>query len=147
MTVKKFSRTWNSSTQPRKQRKYRSNAPLHVKQKLLHTHLSKELRGKYSKRSIQLKTGDKVKVQRGQHKGKEGKVERINLKRERVYVTGVEYVKKDGLKQLVALNASNLTITSLVLDDKKRKAKLEGKKQDQKKESKTRFEKKSKFKN
>jgi large subunit ribosomal protein L24 len=125
MAEKKFSRTWVSSIQPRKQRKYRSNAPLHIKQKMLSANLSKELRGKYTKRSIQIKTGDKVKVQRGQHKGKEGKVERVNLKKERVYVTGVEYVKKDGSKQLVALNASNLTITSLILDDKKRKAKLE----------------------
>ena len=38
-----FSKHWKSSKQPRKQRKYRAKAPLHIKRKLLNVNLSKEL--------------------------------------------------------------------------------------------------------
>ena len=40
---KKFSNAWIGSKQPRKQRKYRHNAPLNVRNKFLSSHLSKEL--------------------------------------------------------------------------------------------------------
>jgi len=121
------------SVQPRKQRKFRYNAPLHYRQKFLHVHLSPELRKKYTFRNIQLKVGDKAKVLRGNFKKKEGKVEKINLKREHVLITGLERIKKEGAKMLVPFHPSNLMITELNLDDKKRKAKLEGKNKTQKK--------------
>ena len=46
---------WKSSKQPRKQRKYIANAPLHIKIKLTGVNLAKELRKKYQKRSIPLR--------------------------------------------------------------------------------------------
>jgi large subunit ribosomal protein L24 len=119
-----FSTTWKKSTQPRKQHKYRYTAPLHVKQKLVHVHLSSELKKKHGLRNVQIKKGDKIKVSRGQHKKKEGKVERVSVKREKVYITGIEFIKKDGAKTLVALSPSNLIIVELDLSDKKRKQKL-----------------------
>jgi len=39
----KFSTTWKASKQPRKQRKYSANAPLHIKRKMLSANLSKTL--------------------------------------------------------------------------------------------------------
>lgn len=120
----KFSKTWNSSTQPRKQRKYKYNAPLHVKQKFLSTNLSKELRDKYGLRNITVRKGDKVKILRGTHKGKEGKVEEVNIKKSKVYITKIERTKKDGSKTRVPITISNMQITELNLDDKKRKQKL-----------------------
>ena len=125
--MKKFSRTWKSSRKQRKQRKFRSGAPLHVKQKFVHTHLSKDLRKKYSKRSIGLRKGDKIKVMLGQFRKHEGKVERIDLKKTRVFVNGVEITKKDGTKKMLALNPSNLMIIELNLDDKFRQKSLERK--------------------
>ncbi len=127
MTEKKFSTSWKRSTQPRKQRKYRHNLPLHLKQKMLHVHLSPELRKKYEIRNILIRKGDKVRVMRGQFAKKEGVVERVNLKRERVYVNGIENIKKDGTKLLYPLNSSNLMILSFDLSDKIRKQKLENK--------------------
>lgn len=124
---KKFSMAWIKSTQPRKQRKYRSNAPLHTKQKFLGCHLSKDLIKKYGKRSITIVQGDKVKILRGQFKGKDGKVDRVSVKQTKVYVIGIERTKKEGSKSMHALDPSNLTITELNLDDKKRKAALERK--------------------
>src|SRR3989338_2103326 len=118
---KKFSTSWKSSTQPRKQRKYRYNAPLHVRQKLVHVHLSRELRQKHGTRAVQVRKGDKVKVMRGKFKKQEGKVERVNLKRERIFVTGLEYAKKNASKVPVAFNPSNLMITVVEINDKRRK--------------------------
>lgn len=125
--MKEFSKTWKSSKKPRKQRKYRASAPLHIKQKFIHSHLSKELRKKYGKRSIGLRKGDKVKVMRGQFRKHEGKIENIDLKKTRVFVSGVEATKKEGTKKLIALNPSNLMVTELSLDDKFRQKMLERK--------------------
>ncbi len=132
MKTKTFSVGWKRSTQPRKQRKYNYQAPLHLKQKMMHAHLSKELRAKYGTRNTQLKTGDKVKVMRGQFAKKEGKVEKIFLKRGEVYITGIEIIKKDGSKTLIALKASQLLITELSLSDKLRKEKMESHKKTEK---------------
>jgi large subunit ribosomal protein L24 len=122
---KKFSTSWISSTQTRKQRKYRANAPLHTQQKFVGVHLSKELRTKYGVRSVPLRKGDTVKVCRGQYKGKTGKVEEISLKKNKIFLEGINIVKKEGSKSRIPLNPTNLMITSLVLEDKKRKAKIE----------------------
>jgi large subunit ribosomal protein L24 len=75
-----------------------------------------------------LKKGDRVKVLRGQFAKKEGKVEKINLKQEKVFVTGIEIIKKDGGKLPFALLPAKLMILELDLGDKLRKEKLESKK-------------------
>ena len=125
--MKNFSSTWKSSKKPRKQRKYRLSAPLHIKQKFVQSHLSKDLRKKYGKRSIGLRKGDKVKIMQGQFKKHEGKIEMIDLKKTRVFVNGVELTKRDGTKRLFALHPSNLMITELNLEDKLRQKALERK--------------------
>ena len=119
---KKFSRSWIKSKQPRKQRKYSHNAPLHIKGKLMSAHLSKDLMKKYNRRSIRLRKGDKVIVLRGQFKKKKGNVERVDLKKSKVYISGVEMIKKDGTKVFYPVHPSNLAVTELNLDDKKRMA-------------------------
>lgn len=120
----KFSTNWRKSVQPRKQRKYRYNAPLHIKQKFMHSRLSKELQKKYEKKTFSLKKGDKVKVVRGQFKKHENKVEKIYLKKCKVIVTGIEITKKDGNKTRYPIHPSNLIITELNIDDKMREKAL-----------------------
>lgn len=120
-----FSTKWKRSKQSRKQRRYRYNAPLHIKQKFVKAHLSKELRKKYKKRAIGIKKGDTVKVVRGDFKGHLGKVIEVNLKDTKIYVEGVEITRKDGTKVRRALDPSNLIITELNLDDKIRQKILE----------------------
>ena len=90
--------------------------------------LSKELRKKYKKRSMGLRKGDRVKVMRGQFKKHTGKIERINLKRAKIFVEGVSITKKDGSKALYPLHPSNLQIMELNIEDKFRREKLEVKK-------------------
>ena len=89
--------------------------------------LSKELKGKYKKRSLTIRKGDAIKVLRGQFKGKTGKIDRVNLKTTKVYITGIESTKKDGTKTFYPFGPSNLIITELNLDDKKRVKGLERK--------------------
>lgn len=130
--MKKWSKNWVSSKKPRKQRKYRYNAPLHVKRKFLGAHLSKELGQKYNKRSITLVEGDKVKIARGQFSGHIGKVDRVDTKKTRVIISGIEIQKKDGSKTIYPIHPSNVIITELNLEDKKRAQILERKKKDKK---------------
>lgn len=121
---RKFSQSWKASVKPRKQRKYRFNAPLHIKQKFMKSHLSKELREKYKLRQIRIRKGDKIKVVRGQFKGKTGKIDRVNIKKERIYLSNVEMIKKDGSKTLYPIHPSNVIVQELNLDDKKRREKI-----------------------
>jgi len=122
---KLFSTHWKSSTQPRKQRKFVFNAPLHIKGKFLHASLSKDLRNEYSIRSLRVRKGDKVKILSGEFKGLVGAVELVNLKKSFVYVEKAERMRKDGTKSFYPLHASKLQIQTLNLQDKIRKEKLQ----------------------
>lgn len=128
---RKFSNNWKASKKPSKQRKYAANAPKHLKNKMMASHLSKELRQKHGKRSFTVRSGDKVKVMRGQFKGKEGKIENLDYKKSKAYINGIEVLKKDGSKALYPINVSNLIIQELVTDDKKRMKKATGGKKEE----------------
>ena len=117
---KRFSTSWNSSKQPRKQRKYLANAPLHIKGRMMRCRLSEELSKKHGRRNIQVRTGDKVLVMKGQFRKKTGKVESVDRKHSKVYITGIETVKKDGSKTLYPIYHSNIMITELNTEDKRR---------------------------
>lgn len=121
---KNFSKSWIKSKQPRRQRKYRANATLHIRHKFLGSRLSKELTEKYGKRTMPIRKNDTVKVLRGQFKGKSGKIESVDTKKSKVIITGIDVVKKDGTKTRYLIHASNLVITALSLEDKKRAKKL-----------------------
>jgi large subunit ribosomal protein L24 len=121
---KVFTANWIKSVQPRKQRKYRYNAPLHLKSKFLNVHLDKTLKSKYGIRSIRVRKGDTVKISKGNYRGKSGKVDKVSLKYLKIYVQGIEQMKKDGSKSLVAIEPTNTIITNLDLSDKKRSKKL-----------------------
>ncbi len=128
-----WSKNWNASKRPNKQRKFRFNAPLHVQHSFLGAHLSPELRKKYTLRSLPLRKGDKVKILRGQYKKKTGKVTRILMKAQKVYIEGIETLKKDGSKAFVPLHPSNVMITEMELTDKYRKGIVERKSPKEKK--------------
>lgn len=121
----KFSTAWKSSKQPRKQRKFLANAPLHIKNKMLNVNLSKELRKKYGKRNVRVRKDDIVLIMRGKFRGKKGKVLDIKTKSAGVYVEGINVKKMDGSKSNVRLKPSNLQIVELKMEDKKRLSKKE----------------------
>lgn len=115
------------SSQPRKQRKGRYNAPHHTRGSLLHAPLSKELRIKYSRRSLRVIKGDTVKVVRGDHTNKEGPVDFVITKKAKIVVDGVSVKKADGTEVPRPIDPSNVVITDLNLKDNLRTEKIGGK--------------------
>ena len=120
----KFSTSWKSSKQPRKQRKYTANAPLHIKKKLVSVNLSKDLRKKYGKRNISVRKNDVVRIMKGKFNKKKGKVTEVKLKKSKIIIEGIQVKKQDGSKVNFPMKASNLQIIELYLEDKKRVKKL-----------------------
>lgn len=113
------------SEKPRKQRKFVRFAPLHIRRKLIASHLSDELRKQYGVRSLPVRKGDEVAVMRGKFRKRAGKIARIDTEKYRVYVEGVVVKRTDGTERQAGLHASNLLVTRLNLDDKKRAASIE----------------------
>ena len=118
--MKEWSAKWKSSAQPRKQRKYRAKAPLHARQKMMKSHLSKNLRKEYKKRSIGIRKGDEVIVMRGKHRKIAGKITDVDMKNLKVYVDNVKVKKVSGQEVQIGIDPSNIMITKASLDDKKR---------------------------
>ncbi len=114
-----------SSKKPSKQRKGFFGAPLHKRGKIMSVHLSKELREKYGIRSFPVRVGDKVRIMRGDHKGVEGKVVKVDRKKYRVFIEGVTRENSRGEKVYIPIHYSNLMIIELDLSDEYRKRKLE----------------------
>jgi large subunit ribosomal protein L24 len=108
--------------QPKKQRKFLYNAPLHLRGKIMSATLSKDLREKYGVRNLPIRVGDKVKIMRGnaEIRGKEGKVVEVDPKRYRIHVEGVTRKKTDGTEVYYPIHPSNVMIVELNLDDERR---------------------------
>lgn len=116
----KFSKSWVSSKQPRKQRKFLANAPRHIKQKLMSSPLDKPLREKYQTRNIEIRKNDEVRVMRGKFTKKQGKVTLVDVNNQRVQIDGLNITKKDGEKVPVWFHPSKIKIIKLEDSDKKR---------------------------
>jgi len=114
-----------ASRQPRKQRKALYKAPLHLRQKLVSAPLSPELREKYGVRNVPVRKGDKVRVMRGDFRGHEGKVVKVDLRDTRIYIDGVTIKKADGTPVFRPIHPSNVMIVELNLDDPWRRKMLE----------------------
>jgi len=112
---------------PSKQRKLLYNAPYHVRGKIMAAPLSEELRKEYGCRSLPIRSGDTVRILRGDYKDYEGRVTRVDRKKYRVYVDGVTREKADGTTVPVPIHHSKVEIIKLNIDDKWRKRILERK--------------------
>lgn len=115
------------SKQPRKQRKSRFNAPLHLRHKLMAVTLSEELRERYETRSLPVRKGDTVLVMRGDFKDQEGKVEKVDYKNFRLFIESVSVQKPDGNQLYHPIHPSNAMIVDLELEDEERNEVIERK--------------------
>lgn len=113
-------------TKVRNQQIYR--ASYNTRSKQLGSPLSKDLQKKYGKRSIRITLGDTVKVVRGEYRGVDGKVAKIETGANSIAVEGIKKEKSQGEKFDIFIPTSNVVVTGLNLDDHWRKTKLEGKK-------------------
>jgi len=112
---------------PRKQRKRQLNAPLQMRHKLLTARLNDNLREKYGARSLPIRKGDKVLVERGDYAGHEGEVVSVNRKKVRINVEGAAIQKTDGTEKLYPIHPSNVVLTDVDLSDEMRKKSIEKK--------------------
>ena len=108
------------SIQPRKQRKARYNAPAHARGKYLSASLSKDLRKKLGKRTLPIKTGDKVEIVRGDFADHEGEVLSVDYGSYKVTIENVTMSKPDGTATFVPIDPSNLVIIEANLKDDRR---------------------------
>ncbi len=113
------------SKQPRKQRKALYNASLHIRQKLMSAPLSPELRDRFGVRNLPIHNGDKVIIMRGDFKGHEGKVVKVDLRDLRVYVEGATIKRADATPVFKPIHPSNVMIIELNLKDPWRRRILE----------------------
>jgi large subunit ribosomal protein L24 len=105
------------SKQPRKQRKALFNESLHNRKRRVSVNLSKDLQDDYGRRSLPVKSGDTVKVVRGDHDGHKGKVEKVNYNDYTVIVNGVTAHKTDGTDTFSPIHPSNLVIVDVDMKD------------------------------
>jgi large subunit ribosomal protein L24 len=108
------------SKQPRKQRKALYNAPAHARGKHLSATLSKDLRPDLGKRSLPLRSGDKVRVLRGDFKGHEGEVLSVDYTSYKVTIEEVTLSKPDGTAVFLPVDPSNLMIIDADTKDDRR---------------------------
>ncbi len=101
------------------------NAPLHKKRKWISSHLAENLLLKYDRRSVPVVKGDTVKVMRGNYRGHEEKVSKVNVRDQTVEIEGVTITTAKGTKIAKPIHASTLLITKLNITDKWRRRKLE----------------------
>lgn len=115
------------SSKPRKQRKFRITAPMHMRQNFANAHISKELSQKLGikRRSIEVRKGDTVKVMAGDNKGKSGKIADVNLKRGKVQIDGITRKNSKNKDVLLSIAISSVYLTDIDLTDKLRKAEVD----------------------
>ena len=104
-------------------------APAHIVHRFFSAHLSPDLKKKHNTNAIPVKTGDTVRVMRGDRKGFEGKIIRVNRKKRRIYVEGVTREKVDGSSIPIPIHPSKVMVVTLNLDDKWRRESLNRKTQ------------------
>jgi large subunit ribosomal protein L24 len=113
-----------SVTKPSKQRRLLYQSPAHRIRKLLAAPLSDDLQKSQGRRSYPVRKGDTVKIMRGDFAGIEGKINKVDTHRQRIFVEGVQREKVAGTSTTVSVHTSKVVITKLNLDDKWRSESL-----------------------
>ena len=115
------------SSKPFKVRKkIQSLSPKEKSNTLSRASLSSDLKTKYTRGSVRIRPGDSVRLLKGEYAGVEGKVQKVFTKEGRVTIEGVTREKIAGGTTPLHIHTSNLIVTSLNLEDKFRRQKLEG---------------------
>ncbi len=110
---------------PGKSRKKRFNAPSHIRRKFMSAPLSPALKSQYGTRSMPVRRDDTVTITKGDRRLTEGRILRVDMKRNRLYVEGVTRNRMDGSTMQIPIRPENVMITRLALDDPRRREILE----------------------
>jgi large subunit ribosomal protein L24 len=98
--------------------------PKHQRDRMVGATLADNLRQQYGRRSVRVIEGDSIRVMRGEYKGVEGKVEKVDTENGMLEIEGVQREKVKGGQVKVPIHASKVMITNLKMDDKYRQAAL-----------------------
>lgn len=107
-----------ASAKPTKQRKRLFQAPKHKQRRILSAHLSEDLSSRHRVRRVPVRTGDRVRVMRGEFAGLEGKVEKVEYSTGRIFVEGMTREKTAGVSSKLPVHSSKVLVTELNLSDK-----------------------------
>ena len=99
--------------------------PKHQRDKMVGAVLEDSLRKQYGRKNIRVVKGDSVRVMRGEYKGVEGKVEKVNTEHATFHIEGIQREKIRGGQIKVPIHSSNVMVISLNLDDDYRSNKLQ----------------------
>src|ERR687894_2123529 len=100
--------------------------PKHQRDKMVGAVLEESLRKQYGRKNIRVVKGDSVRIMRGEYKGVEGKVEKVNTEHATFHIEGIQREKIRGGQVKVPIPSSNVMVISLNLDDNYRSRKLQG---------------------
>jgi large subunit ribosomal protein L24 len=98
----------------------------HKRDKMVGAVLEDSLRQQYRIKKIRVVKGDSVRVMRGEYKGVEGKVEKVNTEHATFHIEGIQREKIRGGQVKVPIHSSNVMVISLNLEDNYRSTKLKG---------------------
>jgi large subunit ribosomal protein L24 len=108
------------SSKPRKQRKRQKEAPQHQRKKMMRGHLAPKYLEAGKKRSLTIRKGDQVRIMRGEQRGEEGKVEKVDLKYLTITIEGITQAKADESQAARKIHPSNIMIIKPDMSDRRR---------------------------
>ncbi len=105
------------------ERKNRYKAKMHTRKNHMHVHISKELKNNLSikSRALLINKGDNVRIMRGTHKNKNGKIAKVNYSKRVVYIEGITRKNAKGTERLISFQPSNLMLTELNMTKERKK--------------------------
>jgi large subunit ribosomal protein L24 len=99
--------------------------PKHQRDKMVGAMLEDSLRKQYGTKNVRVVKGDSVRVMRGEYKGVEGKVDKVNTEHATFHIEGIQREKIRGGQVKVPIHSSNVMVIGLNLDDDHRSRKLQ----------------------
>jgi ribosomal protein uL24 len=102
---------------PRRQRKALYNAPTAERRVRMTVPLSRELRARFTRRSLPVRKGDTVRVLAGSFAGREERVAKVNRRSYTVTLDNVTLKTADEKMKPLSLGVGHLVITRLNLSD------------------------------
>jgi large subunit ribosomal protein L24 len=99
--------------------------PKHQRDKMAGAVLEKALRKQYGRKNVRVIKGDSIRVIRGEYKGVEGKVEKVDTEHATFHIEGIQREKIRGGQVKVPIHSSKVMVIALNLDDKYRSNKLQ----------------------
>src|SRR5260370_33292729 len=100
------------SSKPSKQRKMFFNAPAHRRSRMLAARLSDDLTKNHRVRRLPVRTGDSVRVMRGDFAGLAGKVERADYSNGRIFAEAMPREKAAGVASQLPIPVTKVRITN-----------------------------------